>query len=590
MATSDERIAIAIDATKNTQAIGATVAEVRAADQAIAQSGAQAAATVATAQQKVATAAGATNVVLGGMPVAKLKEGAQQIQSVAFAAQNAALGGKEAIAQMGNLTTTLLQTGIAGQGAFSKIGLQVGVATTLVGTFIALAVDAYQKWNAIPEGIVSGFARARMEGLKTVADIDAEIARARQAQDAAHAETSLYESLGLADEDVLKRRTAADARVEALVTMRARIQRQEREDVARTAKETIEQDAAATAAILKNAEARGRALQKETWETLRQRDVASDIHRTAAEDAELAVRRAERAARDRDAEIAQMFELQDLSEAETRHLSTDKLEALRKLKAESDMVTTATKERIAAELEATKRENAKTVSREVAENGTPAEQHAERLRQIDEEYQKNLELSRNQADRDNAERLKKQQTRAEDAKAYGAAITTIDKVGKAAEASGVRQIKAVRYAADAVRRFQIAVKGKEALVDAKHEGALAIGSAADGNFAGAALHGASAIEHAAAAAYAFAEAGGGGGGASAGGGGGGAGAGGSSFVRDTGTGSGQGATNIYLITRNPYGRDEITQAMYLMRRADGLNVPINVPPTTGVAVSMGRVA
>jgi hypothetical protein len=90
-----------------------------------------------------------------------------------------------------------------------------------------------------------------------------------------------------------------------------------------------------------------------------------------------------------------------------------------------------------------------------------------------------------------------------------------------------------------------------------------VASAARGDFAGAALHGAAAIKFAAGARSPGSEAGGGSGGGSAGGGGG-AGGGTTFQPREASGGGGQ---TIVLQTVNPYSREVIGEAIYQIDRA-----------------------
>lgn len=147
--------------------------------------------------------------------------------------------------------------------------------------------------------------------------------------------------------------------------------------------------------------------------------------------------------------------------------------------------------------------------------------------------------------------------------------------------SGSKQIKAVGHAAETLRRVVIGAQAAHAAVEAAIEGGKAIGSLATGDFRGAALHGAAAIELAKAAALGAQESLGGGGGASstAGGGGGNAG----TFEPRTGT-EGQGAVVINVYSQNPYGAEQIQQVKYLLNRADILKTPaaIQIAPTTGL--------
>jgi hypothetical protein len=145
-------------------------------------------------------------------------------------------------------------------------------------------------------------------------------------------------------------------------------------------------------------------------------------------------------------------------------------------------------------------------------------------------------------------------------------------------ASGSRDVKAVGHAADAVRRVLIGAQAAHAAVEAAIEGGKAIGAAASGNWAGAALHAASALELTKAAALGAQESLGGG--TSGAGGGGASGGGGSSTTFEPRSGTeGQGMVTINLLTQNPYGAEQIQQVQYQLQRADILKRPIPISPT-----------
>jgi hypothetical protein len=149
---------------------------------------------------------------------------------------------------------------------------------------------------------------------------------------------------------------------------------------------------------------------------------------------------------------------------------------------------------------------------------------------------------------------------------------------KVLEQSGSRQVRAVGHAADAIRKILIGADGAHSAVLALKEGAAALGALASGNFAGAALHTASAAQYAAAAAKAGQESLGGGGASGGGGGGGGAG----TPTFEPRSNDSQGNLVVNLITRDPYGRDAIQTTLFELDRSQKLKRPIPIAPTTGL--------
>jgi hypothetical protein len=137
-------------------------------------------------------------------------------------------------------------------------------------------------------------------------------------------------------------------------------------------------------------------------------------------------------------------------------------------------------------------------------------------------------------------------------------------------------LKAVGTFGENLRRIVIGAEAARALVRAATEGAEAVASLAHGDFRGAALHGAAAVQFGAAAALGARESLGGGG--TGGGAGGGGGSGSSTFTPNTQPAGG--TTVINLITKDPYGRESIQQVSYLLQRNGTLNVPIH--PTSGL--------
>jgi hypothetical protein len=143
-----------------------------------------------------------------------------------------------------------------------------------------------------------------------------------------------------------------------------------------------------------------------------------------------------------------------------------------------------------------------------------------------------------------------------------------------------KTLKAVGTFGENLRRVVVGAEAARALVRAATEGAEAIASLAIGDFRGAALHGAAAVQFGAAAALGARESlGGGGSGGGGGGGGGAASAVGSTYAtKERSEGS---PVIVNLFTTDPYNRENIQIASYQLQRARITNRPIYVPPTNG---------
>lgn len=152
------------------------------------------------------------------------------------------------------------------------------------------------------------------------------------------------------------------------------------------------------------------------------------------------------------------------------------------------------------------------------------------------------------------------------------------RLGAAAHLYGDTVAKAAQTAAKAVRMHEIYVQARKDMIKAKSEWAEGTASLGLHDYVGAGFHFAASAGFVAAAAAGAAEAGGGGG-SSGGGDGGGAGQ--TTFTPNAAKDAGQ--QNIYLITRDPYGRDAIQRVAYELDRSGKLNRPIPISPTTGLA-------
>jgi hypothetical protein len=144
--------------------------------------------------------------------------------------------------------------------------------------------------------------------------------------------------------------------------------------------------------------------------------------------------------------------------------------------------------------------------------------------------------------------------------------------------SSSRDLKAIAHIADSVRRLQIGAEAALAAVESARQFAKVPGALAAGNPVAAALHALSGTQLAAAAALGFREAlGSGGGGGAAGGGGVGAG---TTFEPDRAT-EGGGATTVNLWTIDPDSPSRIARTTWLINRNRVLGRQMFIPPTTG---------
>lgn len=148
-----------------------------------------------------------------------------------------------------------------------------------------------------------------------------------------------------------------------------------------------------------------------------------------------------------------------------------------------------------------------------------------------------------------------------------------------------KTLKAVGTFGENLRRIVVGAEAARALVRAAVEGAEAVASLAIGDFRGAALHGAAAVQFGAAAALGARESLGGGGSGGGGGGGGAAASSGVGSTYATKERSEGSPVIVNLFTTDPYGRENIMVASWNLQRAGITKRPIYVPPTTGLVTA-----
>lgn len=165
---------------------------------------------------------------------------------------------------------------------------------------------------------------------------------------------------------------------------------------------------------------------------------------------------------------------------------------------------------------------------------------------------------------------------------YRAAVQSAQQLSSVLIQSKSKELRAIGQSIAGVRRIVLGFEAAEATIQALKYGAKAIGYAADLQWARAGMAAAAAVQFAGVAAAAGAEAAGGGGGVSSAGGAGGGAAGSASTFEPRSASQGQGGVTIVLVTRDPYGREQIQQTMYALNRSGKLGVPpVQVPPTSG---------
>lgn len=526
----------------------------------------------AAATERQAAAQQQANAAVAGLPVNRLQQGAQQLNAVAFAAQGAALGGKEAIAQLGNLATTVGLAGSAGNAAFAKMALGIGAGVTLLGTFIALATQAYQKWKALPVGSVSDLDQMRLALLGTVAEVDAALARARRERD------QLSAAVGERGDD--KTLQAAENKrvfVEQLERRRVELVREEKEEAKETAKAAAER----TRAIREGADAMAEQLRRET----RLGQLAAETARAGAESLDSRVLRekvvAGQAYQARLEEIRQLFEKRD-EEGRLVPLTEKQIEQRRALVRAAEQLRDVTMTRIDAERAAAEREATRDTQRSIAQLDpiSAGGDSQIKLDQIEREKQARIDAGV-AVEVANREAELKRRAMYEDS--YRRIASTAARTSQLLINSKRGELREIGKALQVATRLQQAHEAWQSLKRARYYAAEGLGLLAQQKYPLAALAFASSLEHAANAAESGVGAAGGA--AQRGGGGGGSGSdiAGPTFTPNSSGGGQQVIVN--LITRDPYGREAIAQTIYETDRAQVLKVPI--PTTSGVSV-LGR--
>lgn len=157
-------------------------------------------------------------------------------------------------------------------------------------------------------------------------------------------------------------------------------------------------------------------------------------------------------------------------------------------------------------------------------------------------------------------------------------------LSKAVQGHGKILERVARASAAAIKLYEVQPLARKAIVNAKIEWAKSTSDFASGNVVGGAGHLLAAGGYVAAAAAAEGDAIAGFAGSGGGGGGGGMGSFGESTFTPNSNGNG-GSVNLYLITRDPYGRDAIAQTVFELQRSGDLRRTVPIGPTSGVSLA-----
>lgn len=216
-------------------------------------------------------------------------------------------------------------------------------------------------------------------------------------------------------------------------------------------------------------------------------------------------------------------------------------------------------------------------TRALGATGDPLAEYQAKLEQIEAEKQADIQSG---IDRTAAEERAQLKIKQLEQQRFEAGIQGYARLAAAAQRYGGLAAHASQTLAEAVRRFEILVQARKDAIMAKSEWAAAMASIGKHDPLGATAHFAASAGYAAAAVAGGIEAAAGSGGGSGGGAGGGAGFGDSVFTPNS-DGNG-GNVNLYLITRDPYGKDAIAQTVFELQRSGDLKRTVPIGPTNGL--------
>jgi hypothetical protein len=510
----------------------------------------------------------------------KARTGASALTMLAYSAAGAGGSTQGATIAAGTLADTVASLSKNARAAAAASG--IGALATMLGTLITLAIEAKKALKEIPEGVLTDMQKKHIEDLKSVAAVERDLAIARQRA------VALRDATGKHDQDALQASVNANAKVEALTAKLLELKHaqlgQER-DIAE-----------AQAAGAKSAEERYRAqvrlIELQRQIAIRDNNTPPSVaNAVAARSTENLLRPAiEKAYQLRNEAVLAFSQLGNDIDAKRKAILIGYEQEKRAL--DEMTLTEAKREDILDAIEDKRRAALALLEKQQAlVNATAKAQLAAgsddfitsyqgRLALIEQEKQAQIKAGVEVA---TAEAVSLQQRAALRKEIMQGTISDLQTIEDATSKSASAQTRAIGSAAKTIRKLEIGAEGAKAAVKSVHEAAEAIASAAHGDFAGAALHGAASIKFAAAAALAAKESLGGGGG---GGGGGGASAGGStanaqreSSRLGASLGSARGQDTIKIefvyVQKDQSGR-EVARTRQMIDRLEQRNQPIRM--------------
>lgn len=498
------------------------------------------------------------NAAMGGIPNARLRQGAQSISAIALAAQGAEVSARGAINAFGNLATTLAF--VSQNAKFAAWAGWIGAAVVVAGTLASVMSKIGEKERERDErrfqrrlGDTDVHTNERL--LAVLQKQSAEIERTQKAtlgplgQKTRRVDNWLEALIGV-------------GRGEELEKLKRRI-----EEV-RERGEALQEDAARAA----------RERRRENLEELRLGEVRNRQHAALIgfeenrSEFDIQISQLDQARHEREMEIQRAVKEQRDAKGHILAATKEELDAMNAL-IESERVLFAERTKGVRRQQA--EAQAEGTRRFMRESPLGGDRFAAELLEI-QKLQAEEELLYDSTEIAAARASKRKiQLYRDVAKEGGKAFGQIH---DAFINSSSRSLKAIAHVAESVRRFQIGAEAALAAVESARQFAKVPAALAAGNPFAAALHALSGTQLAAAAALGFREAlgSGGGGGAS-----GGAAATSATFEPDRGQAGSM--TTVNLFTTDPFNSANIRRVAWLMNRDGVMGRPIYVPPTTGLS-------
>lgn len=575
MSTNDERIALVIEATKKTAALQQTATELQS---------------LSRVAQQTATSTARVSATMGAMRSDRLRQGAQNMQVLSSAAEGATSSGQAAAGAMSGLAFAIGLVAKSAKVAFAAtgIGLLVSIGSTLISVFRTTSDEAVRLSNVFREHV--GGLKGE-SGLRSVrADLEATrqtISRLIAEQEAASQNRAIgdfWEQMwrGMRGVNRMEQLSEAQAKLEALVQREAALRtdmaaeertrgEERRRQIADRVRGYTEEARAALLAAQVTASSRF-AGGKEDVALYRRLGVAAraqtELERQMGE---VRLEYAER--------VRQYVEQYRDSEGHIHNLQQRQLEAAAKLHDWQAAKLRLVETEAAVALEKARRDE--TLANFEAGRGTAAGALDAKRAQWEDEAELMRQRGHTEAEIVAATERKKQALYEDTTRRASQSTQRLSRVLLDSNSKALRGLGQAAQVASRILMFEVA---RQSAQHARKMFAEGLGHLASMRLPQAALAFASATEHAAVAAENGAGAFGGGRGARGGGSAGGsADPGGPVFTPEPRGGQGQIVVN--LITRNPYGREEIAQTIYEIDRAQALKVPI--PTTSAVTVLPG---